>query len=156
MCFFCISWSVPLYFPLDKLGRVHWDFKCQLSLSETEGMSQPGSLSNLDAAIDTEIIHLSSAVNPEDRASWCSKQPQKRLDSSPTVCQLWKLRPSPAGADVATKSSEIGAWPRLDHAEIETNPQAFKNQSSGPGTRPWTGKLKRRSPELGSWLRASL
>lgn len=119
-------------------------------------MSQSGSLSNLDAATDTETVHLSSAVNPEDSASCCSEQLQKRLDSSQTVCQLGKLRPSPAGAHVATKSSEIGAWPRLGHAEMETSPQAFKNQSGSPGTRPCTGKFRRRSPELGSWLRASL
>lgn len=85
-------------------------------------MTQPESLSNLDAATDRETVHISSAVNPEDSASCCSEQPQKRLDSSRTVCQLGKLRPSPARADVATKSSEIEAWPRLGQAEMETSP----------------------------------
>lgn len=47
---------------------------------------------------------------------------------------------------------KIGAWPRLGHAEMEANPQAFKHQPGGPGTRPCTGKLRRRSPELRSGL----
>lgn len=93
-------------------------------------MSQPGSLSNLDAATDREtdctFKCVSSAVNPKTSASCCSEKAQKRLDSSWTVCQLWKLWPSPAGADVATKSTKIVAWPRLCHAEMKANPQAFK------------------------------
>lgn len=103
-------------------------------------MFQPESLSNLDAATDRETVHLSSAVNPEDSASCCSEQPQKRLDSSWTVCQLGKLRPSPARAAVATKSSEIEAWPRLGRAEMETSPQVFKKSVRWPRNKTMYGE----------------
>lgn len=49
-----------------------------------------------------------------------------------------KLWSSPAGARVATESTETVAWPRLGHGETEANPLALKisqvaqEQDSGP------------------------
>lgn len=79
MCFFSISRrSSPFYFPLDKLGELHCNFKYQLHLFETEVRdAQPQSLSSLDVAIviatDRTFTCVSSTVNPKDSAS-CSSE----------------------------------------------------------------------------------
>lgn len=69
---------------------------------------------------------VSSAVILNHSAFCCSEWPQKSLSSNWTVCHLWKVWSSSAGADVATESTEVVAWPRLGHAEMEADLQALK------------------------------
>lgn len=112
--FFSTSWwSLSFYFPLDKVEEVHGDFKCQLSLSETEvkdvsakGTVQSGSSDSHSNWLCT-FKCVSSVVNPKDSASCYSQWPKRRLGSSWTVCQPWKLGPSPVEVDIAMGSTEI-------------------------------------------------
>lgn len=123
-------------------------------------MSQSRSLPNLDTAMaietDCTFKRVSSAVILNHRAFCHSEWPQKSLSSNWTVCHLWRVRSSSAGADVATESTEIVAWPRLRHAEMEATLQALKLSQVAQEQELSTRKLRWRSTELGSGPGASM
>lgn len=150
------SWSLPLYFPL----AVHRDFICRLNWSETEVKDvsvkvtvQPGCSDSYKNWLYT-VKCVISAVNPKHNASCYSKWPQKMLDSSWTVCKLWKLWQPSAGDRCCN-------WVNSDLAKVwscrgGSKYPGIKNQSGGPGARLHTGQFGRRKRELGNWLTASL
>lgn len=150
----------PLYFPLDKLGEVHWDFKRQLHSRETEVRdAQPLSMSNLDVATaiaaDYTFKGVSSTVTPNDCAACASGLPQGQLGSRRLMCS-YKAMISPNRSTccnwINRNRGLAKAWSWRDGSKSS----GLKNQSGGPGTRLWTGKLWKRSTETGSWPSASL